>query len=64
MHALTALRRYIKREAAVILAVIPATSDFATMECIKMAQKVDPEGKRTLGVVTMIDKAEKGIQDK
>ncbi|CAG9460857.1 unnamed protein product [Pedinophyceae sp. YPF-701] len=55
------IQRYISREAAVVLCVLPANVDFSTAECIKMARAVDPEGERTLGVVTKVDRAERGI---
>ncbi|CAG9460856.1 unnamed protein product [Pedinophyceae sp. YPF-701] len=55
------IQRYISREAAVVLCVLPANVDFSTAECIKMARAVDPGGERTLGVVTKVDRAERGI---
>ncbi|CAK8987422.1 unnamed protein product [Durusdinium trenchii] len=41
----------------VILCVIPATSDFGNAEVVKLARKYDPDGIRTLGVVTKCDDA-------
>ena len=55
---------YIKSEATVILAVLPATVDFATCQCIQLAKQVDPQGSRTLAVVTKSDTAEVGFQAK
>lgn len=51
------VEEYVKQEEVVILCVIPATSDFGNAEVIKLARKFDPEGKRTLGVVTKCDDA-------
>eukprot|EP00904_Undaria_pinnatifida_P011722 jgi/Undpi1/7680/HiC_scaffold_23.g10153.m1 len=44
--------RYIENENMVILVVIPAMDDFANAEAVALAKKYDPEGRRTLGVVT------------
>eukprot|EP00803_Ostreobium_quekettii_P003070 evm.model.scf_780.5 EVM.evm.TU.scf_780.5 scf_780:39761-42170(+) len=52
----------IKGESKVILCVLPATSDFVTSASLKLARKVDPDGERTLGVVTKADMASRGIQ--
>ncbi|CAD7971727.1 unnamed protein product [Amoebophrya sp. A25] len=49
------IRRYIKNEQAVILAVIPATEDFGNCEALNLAADVDPDGERTLGVATKCD---------
>lgn len=59
IHEVTAsiVEEYIRPEEVVILCVIPATSDFGNAEVIKLARKYDPEGKRTLGVVTKCDDA-------
>jgi len=48
----------------VILNVIPAHIDFTVSESIMLSRKVDPDGERTIGVVTKIDKCEKGIRSK
>ena len=47
--------QYIKNDNAVILVVIPATADFGNAEALKMAKRYDPDGARTLGVVTKCD---------
>ena len=46
---------YIKKPNTLILAITPANTDFATSEAIKLARMVDPEGKRTLAVLTKLD---------
>ena len=38
-----------------VLVVLSATEDFATSKALQLARKVDPQGVRTLGVVTKID---------
>lgn len=40
-----------------ILAVVPCTVDIATQEILKLAKEADPEGKRTMGVLTKPDLA-------
>lgn len=56
--------KYITPEASVILNVMPATVDFSTCEGVMMSKEVDPQGIRTIGVVTKLDLAEKGIARK
>jgi len=57
IHAVTKdlVESYIKDDAMVILVVIPATDDIGNAEALKLAKQYDPEGTRTLGVVTKID---------
>ncbi|CAK9097538.1 Dynamin-related protein 4C [Durusdinium trenchii] len=59
IHEVTAglVEKYIEPEENVILCVIPAMSDFGNAEVVKLARKYDPEGLRTLGVVTKCDDA-------
>ncbi len=57
------IMKYIKGEEKVILCIIPANGpDFATAEGVLLARSVDPQQKRTLGVVTKVDRAEAGIR--
>lgn len=51
---------YIKKPNAVILAVSPANSDLATSDALRIGSEVDPEGKRTIGVLTKLDLMDKG----
>ena len=51
------IRRYIKPEGTVILCVFPANVDVATVESIALAREVDPDGSRTIGVITKADLA-------
>ncbi len=49
------LMKYISKPACIILAVSPANVDLANSEGLKMAREVDPEGTRTIGVLTKVD---------
>ena len=51
---------YIERPNAIILAVHPATNDLATSDALQIARVADPEGKRTVGVITKLDLMDKG----
>ena len=51
---------YISKPNAVILAVSAANSDLATSDALQLAREVDPEGLRTLGVITKLDIMDKG----
>ncbi|KAI7090264.1 hypothetical protein KC356_g1716 [Hortaea werneckii] len=46
---------YIRDERTIILAIISATNDLVNQNVTEKTQKVDPEGKRTLGVITKAD---------
>ncbi|KIP10291.1 hypothetical protein PHLGIDRAFT_125643 [Phlebiopsis gigantea 11061_1 CR5-6] len=49
------LMKYISKPSCIILAVTPANSDLANSDGLKLARDVDPEGQRTIGVLTKID---------
>lgn len=51
---------YIANPNSIILAVTPANQDFATSEPLKIARDVDPEGNRTLCVLTKLDLMDHG----
>ncbi|KAH0721106.1 hypothetical protein KY284_006136 [Solanum tuberosum] len=55
---------YISPQESIILNVLSATVDFPTCESIRMSQKVDKTGERTLAVVTKGDKAPEGLLEK
>jgi dynamin 1-like protein len=40
---------------SVILAVSPANADLANSDSLKLARSVDPQGRRTVGVLTKLD---------
>jgi GTP-binding protein EngB required for normal cell division len=46
---------YIQNSRTVILAVLPSNIDVTTQEILKMAEKADPKGVRTMGVLTKPD---------
>ncbi|KAK7449785.1 vacuolar protein sorting-associated protein 1 [Stygiomarasmius scandens] len=54
------LMKYISKPACIILAVSPANVDLANSDGLKMAREVDPEGTRTIGVLTKIDLMDSG----
>eukprot|EP00033_Pygsuia_biforma_P001892 GCRY01002113.1.p1 GENE.GCRY01002113.1~~GCRY01002113.1.p1 ORF type:complete len:785 (-),score=217.21 GCRY01002113.1:1050-3404(-) len=47
--------KYISKENAIILAVSPANTDIANSDALQLAQEVDPDGERTIGVLTKLD---------
>jgi len=51
---------YISRETCLILAVTPANSDLATSDALKLAREMDPQGLRTIGVLTKLDLMDEG----
>lgn len=46
---------YMAQERSIILAVVSAKNDYANQIVLTKARKVDPEGKRTLGIITKPD---------
>jgi len=48
------------RANSILLAVTPATGDLVTSDAIQLAREVDPEGQRTLGVLTKLDLMDDG----
>lgn len=56
--------KYVEQPNSIILAVVTANTDISTSESLKIARKTDPEGIRTVAVVTKLDLIDKGtIQD-
>jgi len=51
---------YIQHPTCIILAVSAANVDLANSDAVSMAQAVDPEGIRTIGVMTKLDIMDKG----
>ena len=47
--------KFITKPNAIILAVTGANTDLANSDGLKMAREVDPEGARTIGVLTKVD---------
>ncbi|KAF4075102.1 hypothetical protein AMELA_G00230790 [Ameiurus melas] len=56
------IRRYIEKDQTINLVVVPCNVDIATTEALKMAQEVDPEGKRTLAILTKPDLIDRGTE--
>ncbi|KAF4614663.1 hypothetical protein D9613_003215 [Agrocybe pediades] len=54
------LFKYISKPGCIILAVTAANTDLANSDGLKMAREVDPEGTRTIGVLTKVDLMDKG----
>ena len=50
--------KYISDDNSIILAVSSATEDLARSDSLKLAAEVDPEGLRTSGVITKLDRLE------
>ncbi|KAH7973435.1 hypothetical protein HPB49_000993 [Dermacentor silvarum] len=56
----TLILHYISNPNSLILAVTAANTDFATSEALKLAREVDPDGRRTLAVITKLDLMDAG----
>ncbi|XP_049821522.1 dynamin isoform X3 [Aethina tumida] len=54
------IMQFIKRESCLILAVTPANTDLANSDALKLAKEVDPQGIRTIGVITKLDLMDDG----
>ncbi|KAF4212098.1 hypothetical protein CNMCM6805_002328 [Aspergillus fumigatiaffinis] len=52
--------KYISKPNAIILAVTSANQDLANSDGLKLAREVDPEGQRTIGVLTKVDLMDEG----
>lgn len=53
---------YLQQSRTIILAVIPANVDIATVDILERAAKVDPDGDRTVGVFTKPDLVDRGTE--
>ncbi|KAM6963235.1 dynamin 3a [Aplochiton taeniatus] len=54
------IMQFICKDNCLILAVTPANTDLATSDALKLAKDVDPQGQRTIGVITKLDLMDKG----
>ena len=54
------LMQFITKETCLILAVTPANTDLATSDALNVAKSVDPDGLRTIGVLTKLDLMDDG----
>uniref|UniRef100_A0A669QUC2 MX dynamin like GTPase 1 n=1 Tax=Phasianus colchicus TaxID=9054 RepID=A0A669QUC2_PHACC len=57
------LKKYIGCKETIILVVVPCNVDIATTGALQMAQKMDPTGKRTLGILTKPDLVDEGTEE-
>ena len=48
------IMKFIQNPNSIILAVSPANADMATSESLKIARDIDPDGRRTLAVITKV----------
>ncbi|XP_045140371.1 interferon-induced GTP-binding protein Mx1 isoform X2 [Echinops telfairi] len=58
------IRKYINQQETINLVVVPCNVDIATTEALSMAQEVDPDGDRTIGILTKPDLVDRGTEDK
>ena len=54
------LYSYITQDNTIILAVTPANQDIANSDALELARMVDPQGDRTIGVITKLDLMDEG----
>eukprot|EP00088_Acartia_fossae_P032522 TRINITY_DN33296_c0_g1_i10.p1 TRINITY_DN33296_c0_g1~~TRINITY_DN33296_c0_g1_i10.p1 ORF type:complete len:760 (-),score=185.56 TRINITY_DN33296_c0_g1_i10:935-3214(-) len=54
------IEKFVTNPNSIILAVSPANVDMATSESLKMAREIDPDGRRTLAVITKLDLMDAG----
>ena len=51
----TLVENYMLQERSIVLAVVSAKNDYANQIILKKARRVDPEGNRTMGIITKPD---------
>uniref|UniRef100_A0AAR2K4I6 Interferon-induced GTP-binding protein Mx n=1 Tax=Pygocentrus nattereri TaxID=42514 RepID=A0AAR2K4I6_PYGNA len=56
------IQTFIEKSETINLVVVPCNVDIATTEALRMAQEVDPEGKRTLAILTKPDLVDRGAE--
>uniref|UniRef100_A0A4W5R3X2 Dynamin-type G domain-containing protein n=1 Tax=Hucho hucho TaxID=62062 RepID=A0A4W5R3X2_9TELE len=61
-HIKNLILKFIKNKRTIILVVVPCNVDIATTEALKMAQEMDPEGTRTLAILTKPDLIDPGAE--
>jgi vacuolar protein sorting-associated protein 1 len=52
--------RYITQKNAIVLAVTAGNTDLANSDAIQLSREVDPDGLRTIGVITKVDIMDRG----
>ncbi|CAF2079331.1 unnamed protein product [Rotaria magnacalcarata] len=58
------IQDYLDRPSTIILAIIQACNDIETSAAIKYAKMFDPDGERTIGVLTKLDLVDRGAEQK
>ncbi|XP_051906373.1 dynamin-1a isoform X10 [Hippocampus zosterae] len=58
------LLQFVTKDNCLMLAVSPANSDLANSDALKIAKEVDPQGMRTIGVITKLDLMDEGTDAK
>uniref|UniRef100_A0A7N6B5L4 Interferon-induced GTP-binding protein Mx n=1 Tax=Anabas testudineus TaxID=64144 RepID=A0A7N6B5L4_ANATE len=58
------LMQFVTKDNCLLLAVSPANSDLANSDALKIAKEVDPQGLRTIGVITKLDLMDEGTDAK
>lgn len=56
------IQGYVAQDRTIMLVVVPATQDVATIEALEWAARHDPSGHRTIGVITKPDLIDKGAE--
>lgn len=56
------IMKYINKRETINLVVVPCNIDIATTEALRMAQDVDPEGIRTVAILTKPDLIDRGTE--
>ncbi|KAG6709987.1 hypothetical protein I3842_06G159500 [Carya illinoinensis] len=56
----TMIMSYIRTPSCLILAVTPANSDLANSDALQIAGNADPDGHRTIGIITKLDIMDRG----
>uniref|UniRef100_A0A671T2Q9 Interferon-induced GTP-binding protein Mx2-like n=1 Tax=Sinocyclocheilus anshuiensis TaxID=1608454 RepID=A0A671T2Q9_9TELE len=56
------IRKYIEKQETINMVVCPCNTDIATTEALKIAQEVDPDGKRTIAILTKPDLIDRGTE--
>ncbi|XP_053505849.1 interferon-induced GTP-binding protein Mx1-like isoform X1 [Ictalurus furcatus] len=57
------MKKLITKQDTIILVVVPCNVDITTTEALKMAQKINLLGERTIGILTKPDLVDKGKED-
>ncbi|XP_039513855.1 interferon-induced GTP-binding protein Mx3-like [Pimephales promelas] len=57
------IMKFIEKQETINLVVVPCNIDIATTEALKMAQEVDPKGRRTVAILTKPDLIDKGTEE-